>query len=42
MNQWQKFEYFLSFLTKHAKVDTNELFSKQELQVIKSYLSTQQ
>ena len=42
MNQWQKFEYFLSFLTKHAKADTNELFSKQELQVIKSYLSTQQ
>ena len=42
MNQWEKFEYFLSFLTKHAKADRNELFSVQELQVIKSYLSTQQ
>lgn len=42
MNQWQKFEYFLSVLAKHAKVDTNELFSKQELQIIESYLSTQQ
>ena len=41
MNQWERFEYFLSFLTKHAKADRNELFSVQELQVIKSYLSTQ-
>lgn len=41
MNHWERFEYFLSFLTKHAGEDVHSCFSTLELNTIKSYLSTQ-
>ena len=41
MNHWERFEYFLSFLTKHAGENVHSCFTTQELNTIKAYLSTQ-
>ena len=41
MNHWERFEYFLSFLTKHAGEDVHSCFTTAELNTIKAYLSTQ-
>lgn len=42
MNQWEKFEYFMSFLTKHAGEDIYaNNFTTAELNTIKAYLETQ-
>ena len=39
MNNWQKFEYFMSFLTKHAGENVmNTCFTPVELNTIKTYL----
>ena len=41
MNHWERFEYFLGFLTKHAGEDVHSCFTTMELNTIKAYLSTQ-
>ena len=39
MNNWQKFEYFMSFLSKHAGENVmNTCFTSVELNTIKNYL----
>ena len=43
MNQWQKFDYLLTMLSKHTPdgQDVRETFLDGELDLIKKYLSTQ-
>ena len=41
MNHWERFEYFLSFLTKHAGEDVHSCFTTAELNTIKTYLQTE-
>ena len=43
MNQWQKFDYLLTILSKHTPdgQDVRETFPDGELDLIKKYLSTQ-
>ena len=42
MNQWEKFDYFMSFLTKHAGEDIYvNNFTSAEINTIKAYLQTQ-
>lgn len=41
MNNWQKFEYFLSFLSKHAGQDVHSCFTTSELNTIQTYLQNE-
>ena len=43
MNQWQKFDYLLTMLSKHTPdgQDVRETFPEGELDLVKKYLSTQ-
>lgn len=43
MNQWQKFDYLLTMLSKHTPdgKDVRETFPDGELELVKKYLSTQ-
>ncbi len=41
MTQWDKFEFFLSYLTKHVGHDILQDFTAAELNTIRAYLSTQ-
>ena len=41
MNNWEKFEYFLSFLTKHAGQDVHSCFTTAELNTIQTYLQNE-
>lgn len=42
MNQWQKFQYLMEYLNRHAPEDVYNSFTEAELRTIKAYLETQQ
>lgn len=41
MNHWERFEYLMKYLNKHAPEDVHNSFTEAELRVIKTYLETQ-
>ena len=41
MNNWQKFEYFLSFLSKYAGQNVHSCFTELELNTIQTYLQNE-
>ena len=41
MNNWEKFEYFLGFLSKHAGEDVHSCFTTAELNTIQTYLQNE-